>query len=797
MVSLKNLTAISPLHKKLLRDLWRLRGQVFAIAMVIASGTATLVMSLATIYALEQTSTAYYQQYRFADVFADLTRAPNQIASRIRAIEGVQRVQTRISKYATVDIAGFAEPVIGQLVSIPPSDQPLLNQLVLRSGRWVEPRRNDEVIVSEPFAEAHRLHLGDKVQVIMQGIKRTFTIVGTALSPEFIYSLPPGSLLPDDKRFGVLWLARPVLEGAYDLEDAFNQVSLSLYRGSEPAKILHELDLILEAYGGISAITRKDQLSNWFVMNEIEQQRTMGRILPGIFIAVSMFLTHMVLSRLIATERSEIGLLKAFGYSSWKIGGHYVSMVCVIALLGIVLGWAMGMTFGRMNTEMYAEMFRFPLIVFGAEPKSLIISALVGITAAILGSLTGVLQAIRLPPAQAMIPPAPNTYQHQGVNQLLDALPIDQPTRIGLRQITRWPARSFFTSLGIGFAVALMVMNMQWTTSLSHLSQVYFHESQRQHLTASLTETKPINTLADFRHLPGVLTAEPMRMVSVEFHHNGKIHKGTLTAVIEDGTLNPPYDDKRRETLPVPINGLAIAEKLATKMGLQQGDKVWIKIQEGRKPSEWLTVERIFGSYVGVSAFIELNQLNRLLSEGPNMGYANLLVDSNQLPELFLALKQTPQISAITIKQTAIDAFNQTLIEHLMVFISMFVFLAAILAFGVAYNSTRVALSERGRELATLRVLGFTRGEISYVLLSEVLILVLLGLPLGCVLGVGLVLSMATAFDTELFRIPLIMEHATFGWAILVVLIAAVLSALLVRKRIDSLDLIRVLKTRE
>ncbi len=788
---------LSPLHKKMMRDLWRLRGQVLAIALVIGSGAATLVMSFSTIHALEESSQAYYEQYRFADIFASLTRAPNRLSSQISKLNGVQQVHTRIVEYATVDITGFDEPVVSQLVSIPTTGQPLLNQLVLRTGRWVDPLRDDEIIVSDVFAQAHGLTLGASIDVIMQGSKRRFYIVGTALSPEFIYSLPPGGLLPDNRRFGVLWVGRPVLEGAYDLKHAFNQVSLSLYQDAEPAQVLHDLDLLLEPFGGISAIERKDQLSNWFVMNEIAQQRTMGKILPGIFIAVSMFLTHMVLSRLIATERSEIGLLKAFGYSSFQVGFHYVGMVCVIAAVGIMLGWVMGLIFGRMNAELYAEMFNFPILLYRADSYSLVTSALVSLVAAVVGSLSGVTQAIRLPPAQAMAPPVPTSYQHHGINQLLDAMPLDQPTRIGLRQITRWPLRSFFTSLGIGFAVALMVMNLQWSTSLTHLAQVFFYEAQRQHMTISMTESRPVSTVSDFAHLPGVLTVEPMRIVGAEFHHQGNIHKGSLTAVPLDSQLYPPHDDRQRQAVSIPAKGIAITETLAEKLALSVGDQVWVKLQEGRKAEVELTVERIFASYIGMGAFIELSQINRLLREGHNMRYANLLIDSRRLPDLYHQLKNTPLISSVTIKQAAIDAFQETLVEHLMVMITMFAVMAATIALGVAYNSTRIALSERGRELATLRVLGFSRGEISYILLSEVLILVLLGLPLGCLLGVGLVFSMANAFDTELFRVPLVMTPSTFGWSVLIIWLAALFSALIVRARIKNLDLIRVLKTRE
>ena len=330
------------LDRKLIRDLWRLRGQVLAIGLVIASGVAMLVMSLSTLESLRDTSSAYYERYRFADIFSGLERAPIRLKNRIADIPGVQTVQTRIVKIAVLDIEGFEEPIIGQLVSIPERGEPLLNQLALRDGRFVSPGRVDEVVISEPFADAHELRVGDHLEAIMNGNKRTLDVVGIALAPEFVYAIGPGALMPDEKRFGIIWMGRKALASAYDLDGAFNDVSLSLLVNTEPEYVIQQLDQLTKDYGSIGAIARKDQISNWFLMNEIDQMRTMSMLLPTIFLAVAAFLTQMVLSRLIATERSEIGLLKAFGYTRLQVAWHYARMVMAISAIGILLGWILG-----------------------------------------------------------------------------------------------------------------------------------------------------------------------------------------------------------------------------------------------------------------------------------------------------------------------------------------------------------------------------------------------------------------------------------------------------------------------
>ncbi len=326
-----------------MRDLWRLRGQAVAIALIVASGVAVLVMSLATIDALQQTTSAYYERQHFADVFASAKRAPQSLAARIAAIPGVQLVETRIVRWATVDVDGFGEPVIATLVALPDSGASLLNQLTLRRGRMLDPTHVDEALVSEAFANAHGLAPGDHLRVLMNGRQRSVEIAGIALSPEFIYTIGPGALMPDPKRYGVLWMSQRALEAAYDLEGAFDDVVLTLLPGaSERPRHRAAIDALLEPYGGTGAYPRRDQISHWFVMNEIKQLETMARILPSVFLAVAAFLTNVVLTRLVAIERAEIGLLKAFGYSGAAVGWHYTKLVVAMSGFGVLLGWAIG-----------------------------------------------------------------------------------------------------------------------------------------------------------------------------------------------------------------------------------------------------------------------------------------------------------------------------------------------------------------------------------------------------------------------------------------------------------------------
>jgi putative ABC transport system permease protein len=784
------------LNRKLLRDLWRLRGQVLAIAMVVASGVAVLVMSLATLSSLQETATIYYERYRFADVFASVTRAPEQLAARIAGIPGVQHAETRISKLATLDIAGFEEPVIGQLVSIPEHGESVLNRLALLAGRRVQPDHPDEVVVSEPFAEAHGLTPGSRLHAIINGKRRALHVVGIALSPEYVYAIGPGALMPDDQRFGVLWMGRKALAAAYDLDGAFNDIALSLLHGTQPASVIQPLDQLLGRYGGIGAIARADQLSNWFLMNEIDQLGTMARILPTIFLVVAAFLTNMVLARIIATERSEIGLMKAFGYRNTEIGWHYARMVIAITAVGIVLGWVIGAWFGKVSTELYAEFYRFPLLIFEPKPSSFAAGALVSLGAALTGTLGSMHRAAALPPAEAMRPPSPPLYRRTRLSTSCMAAWLDQPTRIILRQIARWPGRALLTSAGIGLSVGVLIMALQWIDSINHIVQVYFYDTQRQDMMVGLVEPQSATAAYEFAHLPGVLAVEPMRIVSAYLRHGNHSHRGALTGVPPGAQLQRVYDASGH-VVPLPPGGVVLGTKLAEKLGVSTGDTLQVDVLEGRRPQLQVPVTGVFETYIGVPAFIDINTLNRLLKERPSLEYANLLVDEMARPALYARLKALPEISAVMLREAAVRTFHETLAETLLIYISFFAMFACALGFGVVYNSTRIALSERGREMATLRVLGFSRTEISYILLGEVALLIFIGLPLGCLAGQGLAWLMTSAFETELFRVPLVIELSTYGTAVLVALLATAASAALVRRRLDRLDLIAVLKTRE
>lgn len=784
------------LNRKLWRDLWRMRGQVLAIGLIMASGIGVLVMGLATVEALDETARAYYERYRFGHIFAHVKRAPLRVVAEIAALQGVQSVETRVVNTAVLDIVGFEEPVVAQLVSMP-SDRPAqLNLLALRGGRMPRPHASDEVLISEPFAQAQALQVGESIRAILNGTWRELKIVGIALSPEYVYAIGPGALMPDDARFGVLWLNEEVLQAAFDLTGAFNDVSISLLRGANAQTVIDALDRILDRYGGIGAYERADQLSNWFLMNEIAQLRTLSRILPSVFLAVAAFLTNMVLARLIAMERSEIGLLKAFGYSNRQIGWHYGKFVLAIGAFGVLLGWIAGYWLGWYDTRLYADFYHFPFLLFRPGPTPFCIAALIGFGAALAGALRAVRSAASLPPAEAMRPPAPPMFRRTRLAKFSLAARIEQLSRIILRQVGRWPVRSLTTCAGIAMSVAVLITSMQWLDAIEHMVDVYFRQAQSQDVTVVFSEPRSSEVARNLSRLPGVRTVEPMRIVPAKLRSGWREQREALQGVPMSQELFRVYDVSGA-ALTLPDEGVMISSMLAELLDVTRGEVITVEVLEGRREVLTVPIAGIFETYIGSPAYIEIGALARLLHERPTVTGVHLRVDARELPKLLRQLKTLPRVSAITLKAAAIRTFDETMARTLTIFVSFFITFSCALAFGVTYNAARIALSERGRELATLRVLGFTRAEISYLLLGEVALLTLVALPLGCLMGWLLARLIVAGFETELYRVPFVVHASTYAWAMVVATIATALSAFLVRRRADRLDLIAVLKTRE
>nr|WP_092993255.1 ABC transporter permease [Thiohalomonas denitrificans] len=784
------------INRKLLRDFWSLRGQALAIAMVIAGGVATWIISYSTIDSLEQTQSAFYQEYRFAEVFAQIKRAPTTLASRIEEIPGVAEVQTRTIGGATLQVPGFGDPVTAQTVSIPDTGQPALNRLYMREGRLPEPYSPNEAAISEPFAEAHGLQPGDALQAIINGKRRELRISGIALSPEFVYQIRPGDLFPDFERYAILWMRNEPLAAAWDMEQAFNSVSLSLEGGTDENRVIDRLDRLLERYGGTGAFGRDDQLSHEYLSQELAGLKAMARIVPIIFLGVAAFLLSVVIGRIVDQQRDQIAVLKAFGYSNLQVGIHYVGLVMLFVTLGSLLGLGLGAWLGRGMSGIYSDFFRFPFLQYVLTPQVALSGVGVAAAAALIGTLRSVNRAVRLPPAEAMRPEQPGDYRPTIIERIGAQRFFDQPSRMIIRHLERRPLKSLLSVLGIAMAGAILMVGLFQEDAIDYMIDLQFGLSQRQDLMVTFTDPTARQSLFELATLPGVLRAEPFRAVGVRLRAGHRTWRTAIQGFENGGDL---YRALGADLQPIelPPEGLLLTDYLAEQLGVKAGDSISVEVLEGARPVRSVPVVGLVNELIGLSGYMEINALNRLMKEGHVISGAFLAVDSARLQGVFDDLQQRPRILGIAQRDASIDAFEETMGETILVFAFVNVLLAGSIAFGVVYNSARITLSEHARELASLRVLGFTRGEISYILLGELAMLTLAAIPLGFAIGYGFAWLIAENLTSELYRIPLVLEASTYGFSAMVVLIAALLSGEIMRRRLYRLDLVAVLKTRE
>lgn len=784
------------LDRKLLRDLAGMWGQALAIALVIASGVATFVMSLGTMDSLRLTQESFYRDYRFAEVFASLKRAPQSLARRIAEIPGVETVETRVVAAVTLDIPDFPEPISGQLISLPDDGEARLNRLFLRQGRLIAPGGGDEVIVSEAFATAHGLQPGDSMRFTINGRRKALTIVGTALSPEYIYQIQPGAMFPDYQRYGIFWMGRTPLGTAYDMEGAFNSVALTLHAGTPPAEVVERLDDLLDPSGGLGAYGRDDQLSHKYLSSELEQLESMATLFPVIFLGVAAFLLNVVISRLLSLQREQIAALKAFGYSNRAVGWHFLKLVLLITLLGVVLGVAGGRWLGRGLAGIYQDFFRFPYLRYGLGPGVVVAAAAISTAAAALGTWQAVRRAARLPPAQAMRPEPPARYRQTWVERLGAQRLLSQPARMILRQLERRPFKAALSSLGIAFACAILVVGSFQEDAIDYMMRVQFGLSQRDDLTVTFVEPTSRRALYELQSLPGVEYGEAFRSVPVRLRLGHRSYRTGIQGLEPDSDLYRLLDTDLRR-IELPPSGIVLTDYLGQELDARPGDVLTVEVLEGSRPVRQVPVAALVSQFVGLAAYMDSAALNRLLREGNAISGAFLVVDEPYQPAVYATLKDTPRIAGTVIKQSAIDSFYETMGENILVFAFINTLLAGTIAFGVVYNSARIALSERSRELASLRVLGFTRGEVSYILLGELGLLTLLGIPPGFLIGRALCAFLTQSMQSELYRVPLVTEPSTYAFAATVVLVAAVLSGWLIWRKLARLDLVGVLKTRE
>jgi putative ABC transport system permease protein len=788
---------VSPLFRKLLRDLSHLQGQVITIALVVACGIAAFVTMRSAYESLLFSRDSYYEEYRFGEVFARLERAPHAVEEQLEAVPGVAQVYTRVVESAMVPMPELPRPATATVVSLPPDGQPVLNAVYLKKGRFLDPGRADEVILLEAFAEAHRLEPGDQVPAVINGTMRELRVVGIGMSPEFVLTMPPGAMTFDPKLVAVLWMNRDVVEAAYQMEGGFNDVVVRMQPGADETAVREAIDDVLEPYGGMGSIGRAKQPSNYMLTGEIQQQESMSTVVPAIFLFVAAFLLNIVLSRLVILQRGQIATLKAVGYRDRDVGMHYLQLVSVIVVLGAIIGIGVGAYLGQKLMGIYTgEYFRFPRPDYLLTPQVAVTGVLVSLGAAVIGAMAAVRRVARLPPAEAMRPPAPATYRKTFLERVGLFRFLSPSARMVLRELQRRPLRVLLSATGISMAIGIMVVSRFMYDAMGFMMDVQVHRAMREDVTVVLSKPLPQRAVRDLEHFPGVFRAEGLRSVAVRFHAGHRWRDATIVGHPEHSVLRHVVDGEG-DMHPVPEDGMLLTTKLGEILQVDVGEVLDVELREGDRKTKRLPISGFVDESFGLQGHVEKSELHRVLGEADTVNMVLLDVDPLKFDEVTVELKKQPWVIGVSSPRDFRERFEEQSGQMMWVYTLILTIFASIIAVGVIYNNTRVALSQRSRDLASLRVLGFTRAEIAGILMGEQAVQVALAIPIGLIVGYYMVVGIMSTVDPETYRLPVVISARAYIYASMVALASALISALLVRRKLNRLDLIGVLKTRE
>lgn len=788
---------MTPLHRKLLRDLWRMKSQALAVALVLACGIGMLVMSVGMQGSLERARDRYYLNNGMADVQAQAVRAPRRLGAELAELPGVAALELRAVGQARISLPWVTEPLAAQLVSLPDDGLPRVNRPLLVAGRWPERNTQGEALVNEAFAQANGLTPGSRMDVVVRGQRQRLHLVGVANSPEFVFVSAPGEPFPQPARFGVLWMRQGQLERALDMHGAFNDVVLTLSDPAQDAPVRQALQDRLAAYGGMEPFGRDRMVSARFLTEELAQLGNMAATLPPIFLAVAAFLLNVTLSRLVATERANIGLLKAFGHSNGAVARHYAGMALLLGGMGLVLGMALGHVFGEWMSSIYRAVYRLPALPFQTDAHTWLLAFGVGLAAALAGALSAVAQAVRLTPAAALAPPSPPHFggggQRGGTSWLGQ---LDPLTRIIIRRVVSAPRRSLSTLAGVALALSVLVVSQHFPAGIEKFLQVTFRVTKTQDATVTLTEAGGPTALHALARLPGVEAVEPFRAVAVSYHFNGRSVQDALVGMPAQPQLERLVQTGS-EAVTLRGDGLVASRGLARQLHAQAGDVVRVEVTQGRRMQFDLKVVQVADLWVGSSGYTELTALGRLLQEPGRISGAHLRLQPDRTDAFNAAVAERPALAGLSHVRQAEASMRQTFSQGSGFMSTLFLTFAGMMAAGVAYATASVTLAEQQRDLATLQVLGYTRWQVSYVMLGELALLTLLALPLGLWVGYGFALWLMGTMSNELFTFPMVVDPAAYARSALFVLATVAVCAAWVRRQVDKVDLVASLKSRE
>lgn len=789
------------LLRKLFRTIWKTKGQFFAMVAVVALGITMYIAMTTALYNLTRSQETFYRGNNFADYFFHVVRAPQEITRQIEAINGVVKATGRIQKDVPI-LKDNGERAIARLTSYPLPMDKEVNRLQVQEGRLftANPTSGEiEVLLDPQYTQANEVSKGQHVVIVAEGKKVFLSVTGTATSPEFIYAMKDAaSIIPEPKVFGIVMIPLNQAQQVLNMSGQINQVVVKLAPGADEEEIASRIKTLLEPYGNLADYPRKQQLSHAMLQAELDGLAASSRFLPVMFLGVAAAIQIVLLRRMIKTQRLQIGIMKALGFSNWGVMLHYTSYALSITMLGAVLGTFFGLMMASLLSHTYTLYFNLPEAIGGVNLEAVFFSFLLS---ALVGSLSGLSasrQVLKIRPAEAMRSEPPRSGGKTALEKwgwLWHRL--GATWKMTLRTLSRNKVRFAVVLAGMVAAIGMLLIAFFGNDSIDYMLERHFY--QEIHYDCLLRFAGPVNEneLLNITRLEGVNRAEPLMELPVKLHFQGRSDDDLLLGLQPRTTLKAIYDANDR-LVAVPEEGLVINQLRAKKLGLEVGDIVEVETLLGLGPTHTaeLKVVGINKQLVGSESYCSLQQANRLLGEGQVITAAMLKVDPGLQDSLHNALNEMSGITSVLNRQKELDNF-QAMMGSMIYFTGIMSIFALVLGFAIVYNAAVLSFSERSREMATLRVLGFTAAEISGLLFKETMLQSALGILVGLPVGRLMIESYVNSVSTDLYSMPVVIYPSTYLYAGLGGIIFIMVGHFFAVRGVKTLDLVEVLKSRE
>lgn len=774
------------LHKTI-RDLWSARAQSLALIFITALGIASYI---ALIGAYRDLGTSYqttYDRLHLADVTFAVNEAPSSVLDEIAAVDGVTAVTGRLILDTGYELPD-GDQIRARLIGMPAGEQPSVNQLLIEDGRYLQKEDTGTAVVESHFAQYYHLAPGDSVTPIINGQKTPLNIVGTGASPEYLIVSPSQQdILPSARTFAVLFLPLRDLQNQMHLPDTVNNIAILHQPDVDQERIITDIQTILEPYQIEATTLQKNIPSNAALQEDLTGYGEIASLMPGLILLVAAISVYVMLGRLVRAQQPQIGLMKALGYSTRAIMGHYLTFALIIGLAGLVLGLLAGPPLSRAITGSYAAELGIPLVETRFYPDLIASGFFLTLLVVVLAGIGPARSSARLAPAQAMRLD-PSVALVDGRRSLIERLmPIPFNWRLPLRNVFRMRRRSFTTGLGIVFAFILILMSWGMFDSIGYLLDFNFREVEQWDGLVIFDQPQTNATLDIVRGWEGVTAVEPAVQLPVTLQADDTSEDLLLTALNPSQKMHNLQLGAAIKPEDVLGNGrIVLTPGTAEKAGLVVGDKVNLKTPFGQQTFTLAGLSDEMMTAIAYISYEDAQKFSPLPGDIFNSLYLTLEADKAQT--IKNDLYHLPGTASVQLKSDIVQDW-QSFMGLFYAFMGAMLLFALAMAFALLFNAVTVNVLERQRELATMRAIGTSGGQIARQIMAENTILWLLTLIPGILLGTWVALQMGAAFSAELFAFKIVISPTSYVVTAVGILITMLLAAIPAIRRVNRLDL--------